>query len=227
MMIKQLYKRNTTKLSLIFAAVLSVFLGLFSVSMASAQESGFLNKDMVIGDPNAPIEIIEYASTTCPHCATFNNDILPELKKKYVETGKVKIIFRNYVFQQPFDIFSSSLNRCVDEKKFFPLLGLYFKRQHDWMKYKEFNELKSYGKYAALGFAKGEAIKIAKIAGMKESEAYQCLARTDVLEFLMNGNKEAQEKYDINSTPSIIVNGKKLDAYDFETIEKAILAESN
>lgn len=225
-MFEQLYKLNTTKFSVILTALLSAVLGFGTLSAASAEEKSFLNRDMVIGNPDAPIEIIEYASTTCPHCATFNNEILPELKKKYVETGKVKIIFRNYVFQQPFDIFASSLNRCVSEKKFFPLLGLYFKRQNSWMKYKEFGELKSYGKYAALGFAKGEAIKIAKIAGMKESEAYQCLARTDVLKYLMDGNKAAQEKYQINSTPSIIVNGTKLDAYDFETIEKAILAES-
>lgn len=221
-MIKQLYKR-IFKISLVTFAG---FLAVVSLANAADKKADFLNYDMVIGDKNAPIEIIEYASTTCPHCATFHSDILPELKKKYVETGKVKIIFRNYVFQQPFDVFASSLNRCVSEKKFFPLLGLYFKRQRSWVKYKEFGELKPYGKYAAMGFAKGEVIKIAKIAGMKESEAYQCLARTDVLKYLMDGNKAAQEKYDIQSTPAIIVNGKKLDSYDFEAIEEAILAAS-
>lgn len=225
-MTKQLYKRISLILVLAVAAMVLAFPGMMSRSNAFDGDSGFLNRDMVIGNVNAPIEIIEYASTTCPHCATFNSDILPKLKKKYVETGKVKIIFRNYVFQQPFDIFAASLNRCVSEKKFFPLLGLYFKRQAAWVKYKEFNELKSYGKYAALGFAKGEAIKIAKIAGMKESEAYKCLARPDVLQYLMSVNKEAVEKYDVNSTPSVIVNGKKLDSYAFEDIEKAILAES-
>ncbi len=229
-MTKQLYKRKSKFLSLVIAAIFALGFGTIGSVQAADQdasgESGFLNRDMIMGDPNAPIEIIEYASTTCPHCATFHQEILPDLKKKYVDTGKVKIVFRNFVFQQPFDIFASSLNRCVEEDKFFPLLGLYFKRQQSWLKYKEFNELKPYGKYAALGFAKGEAIKIAKIAGMKESEAYQCLARPDVLEFLMGVNREATAKYEINSTPSIIVNGEKLDAYDFETIEKAIQAQS-
>ena len=221
-MTEQLYKRILP----IFAIIIAVTFNLDSGANAADQKGDFLNYDMVLGDKNAPIEIIEYASTTCPHCATFHSDILPKLKKKYVETGKVKIIFRNYVFQQPFDIFAASLNRCVSEKKFFPLLGLYFKRQRTWVKYKEFGELKPYGKYAALGFAKGEAIKIAKIAGMKESDAYMCLARTDVLKYLMDGNREAVDKYGVNATPSIIVNGKKLDGYQFETIEKAILAES-
>lgn len=225
-MTKQLYKRISKIFSLVLASALLAGAGFASVSNAANKDSGFLNYDMVMGDKNAPIEIIEYASTTCPHCASFHKDVLPELKKKYVETGKVKIVFRNYVFQQPFDVFASSLNRCVSEKKFFPLLGLYFKRQKTWLKYKEFGELKAYGKYAAMGFAKGEAIKIAKIAGMKESEAYKCLARTDVLKYLMDGTKLAQEKYNVQSTPTVIVNGKKLDASDFETIEKAILAAS-
>lgn len=221
-MTEQLYNR----ISKIFLVIAAGFFVAVPAGFAADKDSGFLNYDMIIGDKDAPIEIIEYASTTCPHCATFHKDILPELKKKYVETGKVKIIFRNYVFQQPFDVFAASLNRCVSEKKFFPLLGLYFKRQASWVKGKEFNELKPYGKYAALGFAKGEAIKIAKIAGMKESEAYQCLARTEVLKYLMDVNKTARDKYDVQSTPAVIVNGKKLDSYSFEAIEEAILAES-
>jgi len=225
-MTRQLYKRISKIFTLLIAVTFSAIAWANAADEAQNTKSDFLNYDMVLGDKNAPIEIIEYASTTCPHCATFHRDILPELKKKYVETGKVKIIFRNYVFSNPFDSFAASLNRCVSEKKFFPLLGLYFKRQQSWVKYKEFNELKPYGKFAALGFAKGEAIKIAKIAGMKESNAYQCLARTDVLQYLMEGNKQAQEKYDIQSTPAIIVNGKKLDGYSLDIIEKAILAAS-
>jgi len=239
-MTEQLYKRISKVFALLLAVTFLVMASLVMTSLAMTwanadekaqnqpqnQKSDFLNYDMVLGDKNAPIEIIEYASTTCPHCATFHSDILPELKKKYVDTGKVKIIFRNYVFSNPFDAFAASLNRCVSEKKFFPLLGLYFKRQKSWVKYKEFNELKPYGKYASLGFAKGEAIKIAKISGMKEVDAYKCLAREDILKYLMDGNKIAQEKYGVQSTPAIIVNGKKLDSYDLETIEKAILAVS-
>ncbi len=221
-MTKQLYKR----ISLFFALTIMAVFAVVTGANAADQKSDFLNYDMVLGDKNAPIEIIEYASTTCPHCATFHKDTLPELKKKYIDTGKVKLVFRNYVFSQPFDVFAASLNRCVSEKKFFPLLGLYFKRQQAWVKYKEFGELKRYGKYAALGFAKGEAIKIAKIAGMKEAEAYQCLARPEVLKYLMDVNRHAVDTYEVNSTPTIIVNGKKLDDNRFEAIEKAILAES-
>ncbi len=224
---KQLYKRISKTLSFALAFAFIAGAGLATLANAADKKSDFLNYDMVLGDKNAPIEIIEYASLTCPHCAAFHKEILPELKKKYIDTGKVKMIFRNYVFDNPFDVFASTLNRCVTEKKFFPLMGLYFKRQATWLKYKEFGELRPYGKYAAMGYAKGEAIKIAKIAGMKESDAYLCLARPEVLKFLMDGNKTGVEKYEVNSTPTLIVNGKKLDAYDFETIEKAILAVSN
>ncbi len=221
-MIKQLNKRITEFLGLVF--VIFSLTGMVTLAQAAEKDAGFLNYDMVMGNKNAPVEVIEYGSTTCPHCAAFEKEVMPLLKKKYIDTGKVKYIFRNFVFQQPFDVFASSLNRCVPEKKFFPLLGLYFKRQPSWVKYKEFGELRPYGRYAALGFAKGEAIKIAKIAGMKESEAFQCLARTDVLKYLMDGNKIAREKYDVNGTPTVIVNGKKVENNEFETIEKAILA---
>ncbi len=225
-MTRQLYKRIFKFFTLLIAITFSVVAGANAADQTQKQKSDFLNYDMVMGDKNAPIEIIEYASTTCPACALFHNQILPELKKKYIDTGKVKLVFRNYVFQQPFDVFAATLSRCVPEKKFFPLAGLYFKRQSSWVKYKEFGELRPYGKYAALGFAKGEAIKIAKVAGMKEADAYKCLARPEVLKFLMDVNKHAQEKYDVSGTPTIIVNGKKLGGFDFETIEKAILKAS-
>lgn len=219
---QQLYKR----ISKIIAFSLAFAVMAAAGALAADKKSDFLNYDMILGDKNAPITIIEYASLTCPHCASFHKEILPELKKKYIDTGKVKLIFRNYVFDNPFDVFAATLNRCVSEKKFFPLAGLYFKRQSTWLKYKEFGELRPYGKYAAMGYAKGEAIKIAKIAGMKESDAYKCLARPEVLKFLMDVNKDAIEKYESIATPMLIVEGEKLDAYDFETIEKAILAAS-
>jgi len=232
---KQLDKRIYKFFGVVFAAVFLMGVAALAQAQTQAQateqttehNSGFLNYDMVLGNKNAPIEIIEYGSTSCPHCAEFEKDIMPELTKKYIDTGKVKFIFRNYVFPQPFDVFASSLNRCVSEKKFFPLLGLFFKRQASWLKYKEFQQLRPYGRYAALGFARGEVIKIAKIAGMKESDAYKCLARTDVLKYLMNSTRIARDKYDVKGTPTLFVNGKKLDDNKFETIEKAISVAEN
>lgn len=242
-MTEQLYKRITKIFAFVFIIAITAMVGANAAennnetnndakgeatkAQPKSRAASFLNYDMVIGDKDAPIEIIEYASTTCPHCATFHKDVLPTLKKKYVKTGKVKIVFRNFVFTNPFDVFASTLNRCVSEKKFFPLLGLYFKRQQAWVKYKEFGELKPYGRYAALGFAKGEVIKIAKIAGMKEADAFKCLARPEVLRYLMGVNEIARTKYEVNSTPTVIVNGKKLDNPSLEAIEEAIQAAGN
>lgn len=192
---------------------------------AAVQKHEFLNYDMIMGDKNAPIEIIEYASTTCPHCARFHADILPKIKEKYIDTGKVKIVFRNFIFENPFDIYASSLSRCVSEKKFFPTLALYFKRQHSWVKGKEVGEVyRQYGKDAAYGFVKGEVAKIAKMTGMKQKAIDKCFANPDVQSFLIKMRVDAVKQYEVNSTPTIIVDGKKLDSYQFEAIEEAIKA---
>jgi len=234
-MSKQLNKRKNVFVSGLVIMGLGLFGAVNSANAGGEEKTGgaavkaeqpaFLNYDMVLGDKNAPIEIIEYASTTCPHCARFHADILPQIKEKYVKTGKVKIVYRNFIFDNPFDIYASTLTRCVSEKKFFPTLALYFKRQHSWVKGKEVGEVyRQYGKDAAYGFVKGEVGKIAKLTGMKQEAIDACFSNPEVQSYLMKLRVDAVKQYEVNSTPTVIVDGKKVDNYSFETIEEAIKA---
>lgn len=199
-----------------------------SVAAAGGDEGapGFIDHDMVLGDADAPIEIIEYASLTCSHCAAFHADVLPKLKEKYVKTGKVKIVFRHFLLNYV-DMEASIVARCASEKKYFPLLGLLFKRQDSWFqtsKYKEFVD--QYGKDAAgdkfSEHTRGEVDKVAKMAGISSARADECRADPKIREYLMGIYKEGVEKYKVRGTPAVYVNGKAVEANTYEAVEKAI-----
>src|SRR5690348_6219388 len=89
--------------------------------------------DMVRGSPNAPVTLVEYASMTCPHCAEFQKDIVPQLAKDYIDTGKVKLIFREYPLDGAARM-ASAVARCLSGEQFFAFIDLLFKNQPSWIK---------------------------------------------------------------------------------------------
>ncbi|TPD57656.1 hypothetical protein FIV46_16240 [Emcibacter nanhaiensis] len=211
----------------------SLFLGLIllmvpAIQQAMAEEAKpFLNYDVTLGDENAPVEIIEYASTTCGHCAHFNNDILPELEKKYVETGKVKLTFRHFMLNA-IDMDASLISRCAAEKRYYPLLGMIFKRQEAWYQPKKYRELvDQYGEETAFKMfsaqTRDEVAKVARMVGVSQADVDKCLASTELRDYLINSYKEAIEKYDVTGTPTFIINGVKHEGgYSFEALDEAI-----
>lgn len=193
------------------------------VKAEANSEIAFLNYDMVIGDKNAPVEIIEYAAISCPHCATFHKDVLPELKKKYLDSGKAKLIYRNYIFDNPFDVFASILTRCVPEKNFFPTVQVFFNNQHIWNNVPVLRQIfQEKGREAAIDYARGEVTKTGKIAGISAQQAEACFANDKVVNYLLKIRQVAYEGKGIRSTPTILVNGKITKLNDIETISKAI-----
>ncbi len=193
----------------------------------AAEKAPFLNYDMVMGDKNAPIEIIEYAAISCSHCAHFHADVLPELKEKYIDTGKVKLVYRNFIFDNPFDVFASTLTRCTTEKNFFPMVKTYFDFQKVWNNHQELQRIyEADGREAAIKYAQSEVAKTGKMSGMSLDEAQKCFDNDGVIDYLLKIRQEAVEKYQVNSTPTLIINGKKIEGHHFEDLEKAI-AEAN
>ena len=193
-------------------------------------DATFLNYDMVIGDKCAPVEIIEYAAISCPHCAHFHEEVLPELKTKFLDTGKAKLVYRNFIFDNPFDVFASTLTRCVSEEEFFPTLQTYFDHQEDWNQVQElrriFNEAEKAdeGRAAAIKFAKAEVAKIGQMAGLSDQDSQKCFDNPEVVNYLLEIRKTAMTSYNVASTPTLIVGGKKLESNDIESIAEAIAA---
>ncbi len=149
--------------------------------------------DVVLGSEKAPVTIIEYASLTCPHCAHFATDTFPELQKRFIDTGKVRFIFREF----PLDALAAAgfmLARCAGKDKFMPVIETLFAKQPEWMVQKPIEPLKA----------------IAKQFGFTEQSFDQCLANQHVLDGIQEVRDRAAEKLGVNSTPTFFVNGKKL-----------------
>jgi protein-disulfide isomerase len=194
------------------ALALTVALGgltdLTLVSPAQAQallmEPGPLG-DMAVGDEKAPITIIEYASMTCPHCAAFHTTTYPELKKRYIDTGKVRFIFREFPLDQ-LALAGFLLARCAGPDKYFPMIETLFQQQQKWVVQKPL----------------GPLMAIAKQTGMSEAAFNECLQNQKLVDGIEDVRQRAM-KLKVESTPSFFVNGKQLrGAFTIEDFEKAI-----
>ena len=147
--------------------------------------------DRSLGKDDAPVTIVEYASMTCPHCAKFHETTYPELKKRYIDTGKVRFIFREFPLD-PLAAGASMLARCADKDKFFPLIETLFQMQRTWAVEKPIPPL----------------MAIAKQAGFSEQSFNACLSDQKMLDAMQEEQKRATDKFKVNSTPTIFVNGK-------------------
>ncbi len=148
--------------------------------------------DVVLGSEKAPVTIIEYASMTCPHCAHFSENTFPELQKRYIDTGKVRFIFREF----PLDALAAAgfmLARCAGKDKFMPVIETLFAKQRDWMVEKPIEPLR----------------EIAKQFGFTQKTFDECLANQKVLDGIQEVRDRAAEKLGVNSTPTFFINGKK------------------
>jgi protein-disulfide isomerase len=149
--------------------------------------------DVVLGSEKAPVTVIEYASMTCPHCAHFALTTLPELQKRYIDTGKVRFIFREFPLD-PLAAAGFMLARCAGNDKFMPVVDTLFAKQREWMVEKPIEPLRG----------------IAKQFGFTQQSFDECLANQKVLDSIQDVRDRAAEKLGVNSTPTFFINGKKL-----------------
>ncbi|MCK5556531.1 MAG: thioredoxin domain-containing protein [Alphaproteobacteria bacterium] len=147
-------------------------------------------KDRVIGNENAPVTIIEYTSLTCSYCAHFSEKIRPEIKRLLIDTGKAKLIFRDF----PLDniaLRASMMARCVPEDKFFSMIEVLFNNQRRWIR----------NKNPLVGLA-----QLGSLAGMDEAAFKKCTQNVELETALLNVFQKAQRKYNIRATPTFIFN---------------------
>ena len=193
------------------ALALSVALGgLANISLVGpADAQALLNQpgplgDMALGDEKAPCTIIEYASMTCPHCAAFHMNTFPELKKRYIDTGKVRFIFREFPLDQ-LALAAFLLARCAGPEKYFPMIDTLFQLQKEWLVQKPLAPL----------------LAIAKQAGMSEQAFNECLQDQKLIDGIEDVRQRAM-KLNVQSTPSFFINGKPARVFTIDEFEKAI-----
>ena len=164
--------------------------------------------EMQIGRPDAPITVVEYASMTCSHCANFHNKVYPELKTKYIDTGKVRLIMREF----PLDdraTGAAMLARCTGEGRSFALMSALFARQDEWA-------------FVAKESFVPELSKFARQAGFTEESMRQCLTDQDLMDKVLTARKRAADEFGVTSTPTFFINGKRLTGGgSLEDFEKA------
>lgn len=167
-------------------------------------------KEHIVGNADAPITLIEYASYTCPHCADFHNDILPQIKKDFVDTGKVKVIFRDFPFEQ-IGATAAMLSRCVEPSRFDGFNSLLMQQQANWVSAKD--------PIQAL-------FKLAKLAGLSQENIDACLADEKLLDKIIAVRKEAMDTHGFNSTPSFLINGEKVvGSGEYDRFKEIILSK--
>src|SRR5688572_8458064 len=148
--------------------------------------------DRVLGDAKAPITVIEYASFTCSHCAHFSVAILPEVKKKWIDSGKVKLIYRDFPLDQT-ALTAAQLAECSGKDKYFGVIDMIFSTQARW---------------AAAADPIGELAKSLRIAGMGDAEVKACLANDAVANGVI-ADYRGGETLGVNSTPTLFINGEQ------------------
>ena len=162
------------------------------VDMEKVLEAGPL-KDMALGAEDAPVTIVEYMSMTCPHCADFHESNFEPLKEKYIDTGKVRFILREFPFD-PRAAAAIMLARCAPEQQFFPMVDVLFSQQRTW---------------ASAPDGREALLQIARLAGFTQESFEACLTNQKLLDDVNAVRTKAANEFGVQSTPTFIINGKR------------------
>jgi protein-disulfide isomerase len=150
------------------------------------------------------VTVIEYASATCGHCASFHKDSFPALKKDYIDTGKVRFVFREFPLDE-LALAAFMLARCAPENRYFPIIDVLFEEQQSWTRN-----------------AREELLKIARMAGFTPESFDQCLQDEDVAKGILEIRSTAAEQYGVQSTPTFFVNGEMIAGNKPDELRQAI-----
>lgn len=168
------------------------------VGSAEAQTSGDVDlslvEEMTLGDPNAPVTVIEYASYTCPHCANFHAGPFKDLRADYIDTGKVHFIYREVYFDRP-GLWAGLVARCAGPDRFFGIVDELYRQQAQWSRQE-----------SAAGIAQ-ELRRIGLTAGIEADALEACLSNAELAQAMVAVYEDNAEEHGIRSTPSFVING--------------------
>ena len=163
-----------------------------SVDMEAVMEEGPL-PEMAIGEADAPVTIVEYMSLTCPHCAAFHAETFEAVKEKYVDTGQVRFVVRDFPFD-PRAAAGAMLARCAPEGQYFPMIKTLFEQQQNW---------------ATAEDARTALMQISRMAGFTQENFETCLTNQQLLDDVNAVRQKAAEEFEVQSTPTFIINGER------------------
>ncbi len=182
---------------------------LVSLAVAGCDDSPeeMLLEDRVLGDPNAPITIIEYASLTCSHCATFHRNTMPRLKREWLDTGRAKLVYRDFALDNNAAT-AAVIAQCAPDDEYFRLLGVLFSRQASWSRMEDPVPILT-------------QIAVARGLGREAIEA--CLADDNLVDGVLQSRLVGQSQHGVDSTPTFIVGERVLrGAVSFEDFDAVL-----
>ena len=201
--------RSNLNIKLFFLIKIISFYLILSIKCYS-DNSNASDSLVVLGSDKAIVKIKVFSSLTCPHCANFHIKIVPEIKREYVDTGQVQLIFIDFPLDQA-GFNASKLLHCLDKKKQIAFLDIIYETQTKWTNASNINDINKNLK------------KIVKNLGISSIQFDKCLIDEDISDKILNGRIDANRKYSINSTPTIVINEKKLEgSASFKNIKKKI-----
>ena len=150
-------------------------------------------QNQTMGNESAPIKMIEFASLTCGHCAKFHNEVFPQLKRDYIDNGKIYFTYKDFPLDK-FALKASVIARCSGKEKYFSFLKVLYKKQRDWTS--------SQDPFKSL-------LKIAKLGGLKNDEIKVCVSNKSIEDGILKNRLNSTKKFEIKATPTIYINGKK------------------
>lgn len=160
-----------------------------------------------LGPEDAKVTIIEYASLTCPHCAVFHHETFPRLRTDYIDSGKVRFVFRDF----PLDgvaVRAAAVAHCAGPDRYFGFVDVLFQTQSSW---------------AVAADPAAALVKIGRLGGLDEATVTGCLNDQDLLDSIIGSRKRGEEEFGVESTPSLVLNGELYSGTkDFDAVAKAI-----
>ncbi|MDX2103411.1 MAG: DsbA family protein [Alphaproteobacteria bacterium] len=162
--------------------------------------------DRVLGNREAPVQIIEYASLTCPHCADYKANTFPEIKRNWIDTGRVRYVYRDFPLDQV-ALQASVIARCAPEERYFPLLEALFQTQGQWATASD--------PVAALR-------RIGRLSGMTEERMTECLADQSLQEAVLRQRLGGAQTFAVSGTPTILINGVAVRDRSYTAIDQAL-----
>jgi len=172
-------------------------LGAAHAQDADAEIDLSLVEEMTLGAEDAPVTIVEYASFTCPHCASFHASQFKELKSEFIDTGKVKFVYRDVYFDR-FGLWAAMVARCGGSERFFGITDMIYEQQRDWI-----------GSGQDPVAITNNLRRIGKVAGLSDEQLDTCLSDADKAQALVAVYQQNAEADSVDSTPTLIINGEK------------------